>query len=344
MVILRLLVLAGAVAAAVGAGGGRRGRHGHDGHDGYGNGGRGGHDEDDSRVEVGELAGRRRRRALAAVGTLAAVTAALLAGDLLLGEGRMTMLGVLGLHPLDGGRFHGFGNVPFALFITSALLLATALADPLLRAGRRRAAALVAGLVGLATLVVDAAPWLGADGGGALAIVPAVGYLVLALAGVRLRWPAVLGLGVATVAGFLGMAALDWSRPAEERTHLGRFFGRLVDGEGVSTILVRKLRTNVDILLGPDRAALLVPIALVLVIAVLVRPRSRVARPLRPVLQAYPALRPGLVAIVVALTAGFLLNDSGTAIPAVAAIILLPALLVLALATAHRDRPEHGAT
>lgn len=266
-----------------------------------------------------------RRSALVAVGTVAGVTWGLLAVDLLLG-GRMTMLSVLGLLPLDGGRFHGFGNVPFAIFVAAAFFLMAALASPFVAAGRRRTAALVVAVVGGATFVVDA--WLGADGGGALALIPSVGYLVLAVAGVRLGWGKVLAIGVATVVGFLAMAGLDWLRPEESRTHLGRFFGSLLAGDAWA-ILVRKLETNVDLLLGPERTALLVPVVLVAVIWVLARPDSAAGQRIQPVLAAYPALRVGLIGLVVALTVGFLLNDSGTAIPAAAALVLAPALLVL---------------
>lgn len=274
-----------------------------------------------------------RRSALVAVGTVAGVTWGLLAVDLLLG-GRMTMLSVLGLLPLDGGRFHGFGNVPFAIFVAAAFFLMAALASPFVAAGRRRTAALVVAVVGGATFVVDA--WLGADGGGALALIPSVGYLVLAVAGVRLGWGKVLAIGVATVVGFLAMAGLDWLRPEESRTHLGRFFGSLLAGDAWG-ILVRKLETNVDLLLGPERTALLVPVVLVAVIWVLARPDSAAGQRIQPVLATYPALRVGLIGLVVALTVGFLLNDSGTAIPAAAALVLAPALLVLRAGVG--DRP-----
>ena len=273
-----------------------------------------------------------RRAALVAVGTVAGVTWGLLAVDLLLG-GRMTMLSVLGLLPLDGGRFHGFGNVPFAIFVAAAFFLMAALASPFVAAGRRRTAALVVAVVGGATFVVDA--WLGADGGGALALIPSVGYLVLAVAGVRLGWGKVLAIGVATVVGFLAMAGLDWLRPEESRTHLGRFFGSLLAGDAWG-ILVRKLETNVDLLLGPERTALLVPVVLVAVIWVLARPDSAAGQRIQPVLAAYPALRVGLIGLVVALTVGFLLNDSGTAIPAAAALVLGPALVVLWIGSARQ--------
>lgn len=277
------------------------------------------------------------RGCLATVGIVCGLTFVLLAGDLLLGGGRMTLLSVLGLLPLDGGRFHGFGNVPSAIFTASAFLLMIALASPLLAGGRRRAAVAVVGVLGLATFLVGA--WLGADGGGALAILPAVGYLVLAIAGVRLTWVRVVGIAAGTVLGFLAMAGVDWLRPDGDRTHLGRFFQQLLDGRAWG-VIVRKLETNVDLLLGPERTALLVPVLLVAVIWVLARPTRRMGRWLSPLFDAYRGLRIGLIALVVALTVGFLLNDSGAAIPAVAALILAPSLILLALGARRPRAPE----
>ena len=280
------------------------------------------------------VTGGRPRRTLTAVGIVGGATALLLTADLILRDGRSIFLGVLGLHPWDGGRFYGFGNVPFALFVTGALLATTALLDPLLRRGRRHEATLVAALCAVVILVVDAAPFAGADGGGTLALIPALGYLVLAVSGARVTLPRLLLIGVTTVVGFLTIAGLDHLRPESEQSHLGRFFGRILTGDAWA-IIERKLQTNVEMLLGPQRAALLVPVGLVVVIWALARPGSRLARPLAGPLEDYPALRPGLIALVVALTAGFLLNDSGTAIPGVAAIILAPALAALALGSSR---------
>jgi hypothetical protein len=184
-------------------------------------------------------------------------------------------------------------------------------------------------------LVVDAAPFAGADGGGLLSLVPALAFLVLAVSGARVTLLRLVLIGAATAAVFLGVAGLDHLRPESEQSHLGRFFGRILDG-GAWDVMERKLLTNIDMLLGPERAALLVPVGLVVAIWALARPGSRLARPLAGPLEDYPALRPGLVALVVALTAGFLLNDSGTAIPGAAAIILAPALAALALGSARR--------
>lgn len=280
-------------------------------------------------VLVGLLRRRGAVSPLVPVGVIAGATWLLLAGDLVVGSGRMTMLSVLGLLPLDGGRFHGFGNVPFGIFTASAFLVMAALTSPLLAAGRRRAAVLAVLVLGSATFLIDA--WLGADGGGALALIPSVGYLVLAVAGIRLTWAKVIGIGAVTVGGFLAMAGVDWLRSPQERTHLGRFFQNLLDGQAWG-IIVRKLGTNVDLLLGPERTALLVPIVLVAVIWVLARPAGRAGVAVAPFFAAHAGLRIALIALVIALTAGFLLNDSGTAIPAVAALVLAPALVVVLVA------------
>mgnify|MGYP002653391022 CR=1 FL=1 len=90
----------------------------------------------------------------------------------------------------------------------------------------------------------------------------------------------------------------------------------------------------------------LVPVVLVAVIWVLARPGSAAGQRVQPLMSAYPGLRVGLIGLVVALTVGFLLNDSGTAIPAAAALILAPALLVLwaGVGRARDERVEGSAT
>ena len=67
------------------------------------------------------------------------MTLAVLALDVMFGS-RLQLSSLMGLQPVVAGRFYGMGNVTYALFATAGLLLATALADPLVRAGRRRLA------------------------------------------------------------------------------------------------------------------------------------------------------------------------------------------------------------
>jgi hypothetical protein len=131
---------------------------------------------------------------------------------------------------------------------------------------------------------------------------------------------------LATAAIFLLVAFADWLRPPNSRTHLGRFFATLIDG-GALDVIRRKLGMNVSILFGNYPMTILVPFALALVIYVLARPTSWGSRSLQKSFDSAPVLRQGLIAICVMLTIAFFLNDSGVAIPAVAATIAVPLLI-----------------
>lgn len=235
-------------------------------------------------------------------------------------------MSTLGLHSLDGGRFRGFGNVPFAIFAVS-LFLVLILLTHAARHHRRRPM-IIAAVIGGLGVIIAGAPQLGADGGSALALVPAVGYLVLAVGGIRVTWLRAALLGLAGAAAFLIVAGLDHLRPEESQTHLGRFFGDLLSGEA-GGVIWRKLDANLAMLFGPEPITLLVPVGLVAAIWYLARvPKGDDASSDR-VWAAYPTLRPGLIATMVALVLGFALNDSGTAIPPAAAMVLIPAVIAI---------------
>jgi hypothetical protein len=126
----------------------------------------------------------------------------------------------------------------------------------------------------------------------------------------------------------------DYFRDAADRSHFGRFVGSIVDGGAADTVL-RKLRTSLDLLLaGPHTLAALV--GSVLGAVAVFRPPTALRRAYRD----HPALRPGLVATVVLCAVGFATNDSSVAVPAVAALVTLPATLAICAAAA---RPPDGA-
>lgn len=277
------------------------------------------------------LAGPWRHLPAGPVAVVAAITMAVLAVDVMTGS-RLQISSLMGLQPVVAGRFYGMGNVTFAIFVTSAILLATTLSSWLVRHGHQRLAAVLVAVIGLVTVVIDGAPAWGADGGGPPATIPAFVYLVLSILGVRLTWKRVLAIGAACVVVFFGIAFLDWLRPAESRTHLGRFIQAIIDG-GALDIVVRKAQQNLDILLGNAPLTLLVPAALLFVIYVLARPTSWGARALQRSYDRLPTLRAGLIALVVALGIGFLINDSGTAIPAVGATVAVPLMVAIAART-----------
>lgn len=287
------------------------------------------------------LAGPWRHQFLGSFGVIGGATAGVLAVDALTGS-RLVLSSLMGVQPVVAGRFYGFSNPGFALFATGALLLAIALADALVRAGRRRTAVLCTALVGAVATVVDGMPGWGSDFGGPPAIVPAFAVLGLLVAGVRVTVRRAATIAAGTVAVLLGLSVLDWARPPGERTHLGQFVQTALDG-GAWPVIRRKAEQNLRILLKP--IALPLPAAVAFVVFVLARPVSCGARPLQLAYDRSPVLRQGLVALAVLLTLGFALNDSGAAIPAVAATVALPLLIaasVRALSDAERASEAHG--
>jgi hypothetical protein len=238
----------------------------------------------------------------------------------------------MGLQPVVGGRYYGMGNTTFALFATATILLCIAVSDHFVRAGQNRRAAVAVAGIGLAAVVVDGAPFWGADGGGPPALLPGLAFLVLSILGVRMTWRRGALIALVTAGLFLLVGFLDWLRPVESRSHLGRFIQSIIDG-GAVDIIVRKLEQNLSILFGNYRLALLVPIALVFVIYVLARPTSWGSRALQRSFDRAPTLRPGLIALLVTLTIGFAINDSGVAVPANGALIAVPLIIAVSVTT-----------
>jgi hypothetical protein len=271
------------------------------------------------------LRGPWRHWALGPMTVVSATTMVVLAVDVVTGS-RLQLSSLMGLQPVVAGRFYGMGNATFALFATATILLSTAVSSALVSAGRRAAAAVAVGVIGGFAVVVDGMPFWGADGGGPPALVPGLVYLVLAILGIRLTWQRVLLVVAAVVGLFFLVAGADWLRAPAERSHLGRFVQAILDGNAVD-IVVRKGQQNIDILLGNAPLTLLVPAALLFVIYVLARPTSWGSRAMQGSYAHAPTLRAGLNALLITLTIGFLVNDSGVAIPAVGATLAVPLIV-----------------
>jgi hypothetical protein len=274
------------------------------------------------------LLGPWRRALLGPASAAGALTALVLTADVATGS-RLSLTALIGGQPLVGGRFYGFSNPGFALFGTGTLLLAVALADPLVRAGRHRTAAGVVAAVGVVATAVDGLPGLGSDFGGPPALVPAFAYLALRVAGVRVTWRRALAVAAGTVGVLAALAVGDWLRPEGSRTHLGRFVQTVLDGGGAD-VVARKAEQNLGIVTSSPFQFVL-PLVAVAVGVALARPRRWRLEPLAVAYERAPVLRPGLAALAVLLVAGFALNDSGAAIPPVAAMLALPAVLACAL-------------
>ena len=259
------------------------------------------------------------RGLLARAGIACALVGLVLVGDLLTGA-TLQMSSVAGYSPLVAGRFAGIGNVAFGVLAASVLLAAAA-----------SRSATVAALTAL-VVIVDGAPQWGSDVGGVLALVPAYAVLVLMLAG---RAPSLARVGVATAVGVAVVSAFavaDHARAAEDQTHLGRFVGQVLDGTA-GGVLRRKAEANVGLLFHSPVTALL-PLVVAAAVLLLLRPPG----PLRRVFERSPAWRAGLLAVLTASAIGFLLNDSGAAVPALALVVAVPA--TLAVVARHARLPD----
>lgn len=258
-----------------------------------------------------------RRDIRAGLGALAAVTAAVVGIDAFFGGG-LQIDAPFGNSPVVAGRFYGVGNIGSGL-LAAGLVLAAGLA--LDRWGRRAlpaaGGAMAAGVVG------GGAPWFGADVGGVLAAVPAYGTLILAWRRGRPSARLVVPLVAATLVVMAVFLAVDLSRPAGSRTHLGRVVG----GDLAGTVARKG---------GKALATVSSPLALVILVgaAALARARRRLAG--RSALQATGW------AMVVAGVLGSALNDSGLMVGAAVMAVAWPAFMALA-SPPGPDSAEHVA-
>ncbi len=276
-----------------------------------------------------------RRWPLGPFGAVAGLTSLILAADIVTGS-RLQISSLMGLQPVVAGRFYGFSNVTYALFATGGLLLTVAVADHLVSSGRRRLAGAAVAVIGAVVTVLDVAPAWGSDFGGPIALVPAFAVLTLLVLGARLSLARVAVIAAGTVLLLTAVSVVDWLRPADERTHLGRFVQTVIDG-GAFQVIGRKAEQNLTILFG-SVLSVLVPVGALFVALVLLRPSSWGAPALAKAYERSPTLRQGLACLLVLLAIGFAVNDSGTAIPAIGAMLAIPLLIAVSMQALLVDR------
>jgi hypothetical protein len=275
------------------------------------------------------LRGPWRSSALGPLAALSAMTAGVIGIDLMTGS-NLQMASIFGLQPLVGGRFYGMGNVAFALYAAAVLLLCAAMSHALVRRGAPRLAVLACVVIGGAALAVDVLPAWGADFGGPVALVPALGILVLSVARVRLsvRNLALVALTAVLVVG--GVSYLDWLRPPAERAHPGQFVQTVIDG-GAWEVIRRKLLANVELAIALPAVLAVSLVGIAIVLAIVLRPGLFGTAPFARLLAEAPLLRTGLLTVVVMAVIGFVTNDSGAAIPPVAAIFTVPLVIAVTM-------------
>jgi hypothetical protein len=273
-------------------------------------------------IGIALVASRAKRHPLSPLAWIAGTTVVVMLADVATGA-NLQMSSVLGYSPHTAARFTGFGNTAFAVIAATAVLAAAIHVHYAPR--RRDALVTAAGFLGLVTVAVGA-PSLGADVGGILTLVPVCGLVLWSMLGRALTLRAVVIAGVATVAAFLLAAGVDLLRGPTDRTHLGDFVAGLLAGESdFLTTISRKWATNMRVF----RATIwtwMVPITAVFLIYVLV-----IGRGWRRLLPPGSALRAGIIGCLAAGILGWLVNDSGVVVTALAFVYAGPYLTLLAL-------------
>ncbi|KYH45095.1 hypothetical protein [Branchiibius sp. NY16-3462-2] len=280
--------------------------------------------------------------------TVCAVSSVVLALDVMHGSS-LQLPAMLGLQPEYGGRYYGMGNAGYAIFATAVLILAGLLGGRLIAVDERRLGAWTIGLLCGAAVLMLAAPMWGADFGGPPPLLIAGGIMVVLALGRSLSWRRLalivsLAVALAVVAG-----VLDALRPASSRSYLGRFFAGLFDGSG--GIVGEKLGANLKLLVATP-ASPLIPLGLIFcayVVWLAGRPSQPgwswarrlgdavgLSEPLvveadtRVGAQEVPFLRETAIGVLVMVAIAMVINDSGVAIPAIAALIAFPFATALA--------------
>ncbi|MFC5823367.1 hypothetical protein [Nonomuraea insulae] len=282
-----------------------------------------------------------RAHVLGPLTVVAAVTSLALLLDVMTGS-KLQVNAVTGYEPVTGGRFYGFSNIAFAVYATGTLLGLAGVAQWLLGRGISRVVVVtLCALYGGLAVFADGWPSWGADFGGVPAFVIGLAVFLMLLSGQRVSLLRLLLVGLIG-AGLVGaLSVFDWLRPDTERTHLGNFVQQIIDGQAW-TVVGRKFGAMIGVTVGNWSLTLLSLVALAFLFLVLARPSRWGASSLGQAYNLAPTLRAGLFGALTCAFVGFLMNDSGIAIPAMALTVAVPLTLaacVRALQLAAPTRP-----
>jgi hypothetical protein len=275
------------------------------------------------------FAGPWRSHVLGPLTVVAGLTSLALMIDVMAGS-RLQVNAVTGYEPVTGGRFYGFGNIAFAVYATGTILALAGVAQMLVERGRRTIALVACLAYGLLAIFADGWPGWGADFGGVPAFVLGFAVFMMMLSGRRVTMGKLVIVAAAGAALIGVIAFADWLRPSDQRTHLGAFVQQIVDGQALP-VVGRKLGAMLGITIGNWQLTLLSLVALAFLYFVLGRPSEWGASALSLAYTRAPALRAGLFGTLTAALAGFLLNDSGIAIPAMALTVAVPLTLAASI-------------
>ncbi|WP_240776819.1 hypothetical protein [Nonomuraea basaltis] len=272
------------------------------------------------------FAGPWRAHVLGPLTTVAAITSLALLIDVMTGS-RLQVNAVTGYEPVTGGRFYGFSNIAFAVYATGTILGLAGVAQWLFGRGVSRLVVVtVCALYGGFAVFADGWPSWGADFGGVPAFVIGLAVFLILLSGRRVSVLRLLLVGLVGAVFVGALSVFDWLRPEAQRTHLGTFVQQVIDGQAL-TVVGRKFSAMIGVTVGNWSLTLLSLVALAFLFLVLARPSRWGASALGQAYALAPTLRPGLLGALTCALVGFLMNDSGIAIPAMALTVAVPLTL-----------------
>jgi hypothetical protein len=250
--------------------------------------------------------------------------------------------GVFGYAPLFGARYYGIGNEMAGLLLGSVMTACAIALDAWPSAAWTRALRSWGWpLLGVVVVATTAAPFFGANVGAVAWMGVGFGAGWLMLNGRRVfTWR---NAAIAIVVVLVAVAALtvaDLAAGPGAGTHLGRAFSA-ARGEGgldsFLTLVVRKAETNARVLGRTNWTWLLVAV-LGLLGYMRWRPRGEFAA----ILSEHPAFSAVLGASLLAGVAGYLTEDSGIIVPALALLPVGVCALTLMLDGIGRHVAAHG--
>lgn len=263
------------------------------------------------------------RPRLALLGALAFLII-VIGGDVMTGS-RLHMSAAFGYSPTGNARLYGISNYALGSFGAAVSLLAGFAASRSRLPARR---AVGVGMMVFALLVIGLPKW-GANVGGILSFAPVVLLFAMLLFQDRVKiFRLAVGFGVAMLVAIGAFAAIDLTRPADERGHLGRLFERIGD-EGIGVVwgfIERKGLAAIEVTFSS-----LWTMSAVIAIVFMVYMWRVPSRPILRVRNRISYLTAGIAAACLAGFFGTTFNDSGGIVGGTAMLVVAATLTWLIL-------------
>lgn len=266
-----------------------------------------------------------RRHPLGPAAAVAVVTALVVGIDCATGTS-LQFNSLTGYSAITGARFTGMGNYAFGVFAAAALMAVLYVTWRL--RGWWRAGLIT--VLACAAVLVDGLPGWGNDVGGVIALTPAFILAGLHASGRSLsvkKIVASLAAGAVTISAIM---IVDYMRPPDQQTHLGRFVGEVLNGSAADTLFRKASAALATVTNGP--------LTLLVIGACVAVPLLWHTKVVHQIVGRYPVVLSAGIGVLTVSVLGFAFNDSGIAVPAFTLAVAAP--LFVATAARHVTLPD----